>query len=85
MHLNEVVSIVGILEKDPKTNQYILLPATQQMEKKKIKVGGITTLNKYSPSLKTKERIINDEDENDKKLIMVSMSDVKNGKTGVYF
>ena len=30
------------------------------------------------------ERIINDEDENDKKLIMVSMSDVKNGKTGVY-
>ena len=55
------------------------------MEKKKIKVGGITTLNKYSPSLKTMERIINDEDENDKKLIMVSMSDVKNGKTGVYF
>ena len=58
LHLNEVVSIVGILEKDPKTNQYILLPATQQMEKKKIKVGGITTLNKYSPSLKTMERII---------------------------
>ena len=27
------------------------------------------------------ERIINDEDENDKNLIMVSMSDVKNGKS----
>ena len=85
LHLNEVVSIVGILEKDPKTNQYILLPTAKQIENKKVKVGGITTLNKYSPSLKTMERIINDEDENDKKLIMVSMSDVKNGKTGVYF
>jgi hypothetical protein len=85
LHLNEVVSIVGILEKDPNTNQYILLPTAKQIEKKKIKVGGITTLHKYSPSLKTMESIINDEDENDENLIMVSMSDVKNGKTGVHF
>ena len=34
---------------------------------------------------KTMESIINDEDENDENLIMVSMSDVKNGKTGVHF
>ena len=49
LHLNEVVSIVGILEKDPNTNQYILLPTAKQIGKKKIKVGGITTLHKYSP------------------------------------
>ena len=86
LRINEKVSVVGILEKDIDTNQYILLPNKKSEEKGKIineKVGGITNLSRISPLLKE----LNDKKNNggdignkEDNIIMLSMSDIVSGK-----
>ena len=85
LHLNEKVSIVGVLEMDANTNQYILLPTKNTVKKGKTKIEkivGITNLSSLSSALKEKSGDASQvaSIDIDKDLIMVSMSEISEVK-----